>query len=85
MRVEEVWTFDWYVLFSKQKKTTNLGTGGAGTNGVISYGAPNSFQQFYSPSFGQYGIFAASTAPSASGGTPQVNTIHPWYDVIWVS
>lgn len=45
----------------------------SGSNGVISFGTPNSFQQYYSPTFGQFGaIYAATLLPSGSSTTPQV-------------
>lgn len=44
---------------------------GSATNGVISFSTPNSFQQFFSPSFGQFGALYAAV-PSASGANPQV-------------
>lgn len=51
-----------------------IGTSGSGSGSVIGYTTPNSFQQFYSPTFGQYGaIYAASPVQSSSSGTsPQV-------------
>lgn len=47
----------------------------SGSNGVISFGTPNSFQQYYSPTFGQFGaIYAATLLPSGSSTTPQVTS-----------
>lgn len=55
-----------YILFSGSNSATE-------SNGVISFSTPNSFQQFFSPTFGQFGaIYAASLAPSSSSTAPQV-------------
>lgn len=51
-----------------------LGSSSSGSNGIISFTTPNSFQQFFSPSFGQFGgaIYATSLMPSSSNTNPQV-------------
>lgn len=54
---------------------TGTNTASSGSNGVISFSTPNSFQQYYSPTFGQFGaVYAATLLPSGSGTTPQVQT-----------
>ncbi|XP_031626817.1 signaling mucin HKR1-like [Contarinia nasturtii] len=57
-----------------QSSQIDVGTNsGSGSGGVISFTTPNSFQQFFSPTFGQFGaIYAASLTPSASGNSPQI-------------
>lgn len=57
-----------------QSSQIDVGTNSAsGSNGVLSFGTPNSFQQFFAPSYGQLGgLYAATLVPSSSGSTPQI-------------
>lgn len=73
-------------FFSQLLSFKWLGTSGSGSGSVIGYSSPNSFQQFYSPTFGQFGSFyAASPVQSTTSGTsPQVKIFPFRYRILCV-